>query len=266
MSMVRIFRRWTYRVSTWVLTLLPIPRKVNAALRWSTQIIAGEQCADMRVNGEARVLRKFAPSCTVLFDVGANVGAWTDLALAHAAPAAELHCFEPMKELCDRLVSKGYPERVHLVHSGLSDGTEQSAELFSSGQSLYQKAWLGRECEGEPSEVVPLTTIDRYCMEQGITRIDFLKIDAEGHDLHILKGAETMLQNEAVLRIQFEYGPFNVFSRVLLRDFYRFFEDRPYRMFLIKRFRLVPVDRMDLQYENFLLKNFLVLHRSVADV
>jgi len=39
-----------------------------------------------------------------------------------------------------------------------------------------------------------VTTVDAYCAAQGIERVDYLKVDSEGHDLAVLQGAAGMLE------------------------------------------------------------------------
>ena len=72
-----------------------------------------------------------------------------------------------------------------------------------------------------------------------------------------------MIDQELVARIQFEYGPFNIYSKTLLRDFFAFFENRPYTLFLITPKGLQAQPKYDVRLENFIYKNFAALHSSV---
>ncbi|WP_371270960.1 FkbM family methyltransferase [Flavobacterium sp.] len=49
-------------------------------------------------------------------------------------------------------------------------------------------------------------TLDNYCLKNKIHKIDFLKIDTEGFEIHVLEGAATMIENQAIDRIQLEHG------------------------------------------------------------
>jgi hypothetical protein len=53
-------------------------------------------------------------------------------------------------------------------------------------------------------EEVPTIRGDEFCEGQGVKKIDFLKIDAEGHDLEVLKGFEGMLARSRVGVVQVE--------------------------------------------------------------
>src|SRR5258708_1156157 len=70
-----------------------------------------------------------------------------------------------------------------------------------------------------------MDTIDNFCKINNISNIDFLKIDVEGHELSVLKGAQYMLTNKHIKIIQFEFNSHNVYSRVFLRDFYLMLKD-----------------------------------------
>ena len=53
---------------------------------------------------------------------------------------------------------------------------------------------------------VRCTTLDRFCSERGVKQIDVLKIDTEGFDFEVLKGASSMLAQQAIKFIYFEFN------------------------------------------------------------
>ena len=52
---------------------------------------------------------------------------------------------------------------------------------------------------------VEVDTVDRYCASNGIERIDFLKIDVEGFEEDVLRGATTMLKRKSVGIVLFNW-------------------------------------------------------------
>ena len=56
------------------------------------------------------------------------------------------------------------------------------------------------------SATVRVETLDAYCRERGIAQIDYLKLDAEGHELSILKGAQELLVQKRIQALSFEFG------------------------------------------------------------
>ena len=95
--------------------------------------------------------------------------------------------------------------------------------------------------------------------------IDFLKIDTEGHEFHVLKGFEQSLDAGLINVIQFEYGKVNVLSRALLYDYYQFFEKKGYVVGKIfpHFVRFKPYEYFD---ENFIGPNFVAVKKSRADI
>jgi hypothetical protein len=69
-------------------------------------------------------------------------------------------------------------------------------------------------------ETVGATSIDDFCEQQGIGAVDLLKIDVEGLELDVLRGASRLLARDAVSLIQFEFGYGTVAARAYMRDFY----------------------------------------------
>ena len=59
---------------------------------------------------------------------------------------------------------------------------------------------------GEKTEVVKIETLDEICQSEGVSYIDVLKIDTEGFDIEVLKGATSMLKNNKITFIQVEAG------------------------------------------------------------
>ena len=244
---------------------LPVPAALNRLLRFYVHTKAGENVGDMRLNGEFRFLDTHAPSCRILFDVGASGGVWTEHAL-RVNPDAEIHCFEPIQAHYQRLLARAFPPQVVCNATGLSDLAGE-AQMFTRALSLHDRRGPGcnQPREGE-SELIQLTTLDAYCARHRITEIDLLKIDTEGHDLAVLRGGTQMIREGRIRRIQFEYGPRNVYARVFLRDFFIFFDGLPYRIYQVMPRGLVPVATYDLRLENLQYKNFVALHAAVRVV
>src|SRR5579871_252798 len=222
----------------------------------------GENDPEPATNGEWRTLCEFVPQCRVVFDVGANTGAWTETVLS-LNPALEIHAFEPARDSFARLAAKGPPERVKCNNVGLGAAAEQRV-LYTIGadtemRSLYARAGLETYGIEAPSagEPVTITTLDDYCAGAGVETIDYLKIDTEGHDLQVLRGAAGLVGRGAVRWIQFEYGSANVDSRDLLKDFFAFFEGTRYHLHKIHPEGRQHFARYNVRLENFQYQNWL---------
>ena len=144
----------------------------------------------------------------VVFDVGANVGT-VSLELARFFPAATVHAFEPMaavfetlRENCARRPQIA-PHRLALSDSG--------GEAFLDPQTCSELNSLARTAAvgavgAIGADRVEITTLDVFCTEHRVERIDLLKVDAQGFDLAVLRGAEALLRAQCVPFIVVEAG------------------------------------------------------------
>lgn len=116
----------------------------------------------------------------VVFDVGAR----TSLDYYNALPTAQYHLFEPWPPFFAWLMEEAKDKPNVTVNGfGLSDKEE------TIKYNLPRQAFLGGECPDVTEGVaMNVTTLDWYIDKFNITRLDFLKIDAEGYDYKILKG------------------------------------------------------------------------------
>jgi FkbM family methyltransferase len=183
---------------------------------------------NMHSNGEQWLLNKLAAfRPRVVFDVGANVGDWLEMASA-TLPEAQFHAFEIIESTFMTLAQRmaGRPGMV-LNHCGLanhSGNVKMHVFHASSALSSYVAYPHGSHYEA----FCPVKRGDEYAKDQGIERIDLLKIDVEGAEHLVLEGLDALLAGGGIDVIQFEYGMVNIITHFLLRDFYQFFESRDY--------------------------------------
>ena len=185
---------------------------------------------DLHGNGESAALQRLARAADIrtVFDVGANRGDWSSAA-AQILPAATIHAFEivpaTFDHLKDRFSGNG---NIVLNDVGLSDAEGSLEVYFASERDVLATCVAGFSEAFHRYQPAPLqaraTTGDRYCKAMHVARIDFLKIDVEGFEPHVLKGFEATLGRGAVDVVQFEYGYINICTRFLLKDFYDYMQ------------------------------------------
>jgi FkbM family methyltransferase len=143
-------------------------------------------------------LKAFRPQ--IVFDIGANIGQSATEYLT-LFPQARIYSFEPTSGAFAKLRARhGTNPRVVLEQLALSDRAGEARMTIDAASVASQ---LSEAAEGE---VVRLETLDGCAARHGLDRIDFVKIDTEGHDLTVLHGASGLLARQAIGMIQVEAG------------------------------------------------------------
>lgn len=225
----------------------------------------GDNDDDMRTNGEMHLLRRTLPGAQTVFDVGANVGAWVRAAL-QVNSSANYHCFEPSHGAYEALVRANLPKNVRANNLGLSD---ESAEkpLFIFGDcyginSLYERKGISAPILRQES--IQLTTLDAYCERHNIGHVNFVKVDVEGHELAVLRGARRMLSEGRIDVIQFEYGGTYIDARVLLKDVWDYVQgvNSGYSFYKLRGNGLHPTPAYQREFETFNYSNWVICRHS----
>ena len=161
-------------------------------------------------NGELKMIGRVAPAASVFIDVGANTGSWALRFLCRMNHRGRGLLFEPSSvaaAILRRNVSAaGHTDSVEIIESAVGDiaGTSRFQMEPDAGET---SSMLVEHSRPDARTVeVGVTTIDRAIGDRGIEFVDLLKIDAEGFDLRVIKGAVTTLTRQAIGIIQFEYN------------------------------------------------------------
>jgi FkbM family methyltransferase len=160
---------------------------------------------------------------TTVFDVGANVGQ-SAAAFAHRCPEAIVFAFEPLADNLTALVrNTAHQPRIRCHHMALGD-VDRATSVAGAGVSARIA-----DDGGDPTS---MQTLDGFCAENGVAHIGFLKIDTEGYDHRVLKGASRMLAAQQIDVVQVEAGmnPGNA-DHVPLEDMKCDLEACGYRLF-----------------------------------
>lgn len=137
-----------------------------------------------------KVLPELAES--VIFDVGANFGQ-TSIPLANAFKNSTIYAIEPSQANFDILKEKIRKKKnIKALRFGMGSERGQKKLLTNNGPSMFRID----ECAGASvdHEIINVITLDDYCCKHSIEEIGLLKIDTEGYDLEVLKGAGSLLK------------------------------------------------------------------------
>ena len=159
---------------------------------------------------------KFLREGMTVFDIGANVGELTLLFSRFAGETGSVHAFEASADAFNRLktvINAVDRRNVTLNHLAVSDKNglvrlhvyDNAYSSFNSEASRPLKNY-GLDIKPVGIEETPARTIDDYCEEKKIECIDLLKIDVEGAELQVMRGARRILKSKRVRCLTFEFG------------------------------------------------------------
>lgn len=174
-----------------------------------------------RIQGEAALLRGYEPTLVralvdvlppdgVLFDVGANVGLVAiDVLALH--PTATVHAFEPHPANVAALRRNLEPHlggRAHLLPVAAGAEPGQLDLVVGHEAGAHRLRGADETLDGQASTLpVDVITLDEYAADEGIERIDVMKLDVEGFELGVLQGASSLLERGAIRAIVSEARP-----------------------------------------------------------
>jgi FkbM family methyltransferase len=172
------------------------------------------------------VAPRMTAEAPVIFDVGAHTGG-TVAAYRTAFPTATIHAFEPDPELAGQLAAKVADDpgvilnqqavgaapgrqRFNICRAGANDAIGSFLDLNPDNEVVRNLS-----AERTQSLEVEVTSIDAYCRENGIDRIDFVKLDVQGYEDQCLLGAAGMLERHAIGLLQVELLLGDMYAKTL---------------------------------------------------
>lgn len=187
-------------------------------------------------------------------DIGANRGDWAR-AFLETYPNAKLICFEPDPLSKDyfKFLFKKFPSlELHNVAVADRNG---SSTLYSKGSlwggaslvPLYVDAFhLKKDVE--------LITLDSFTSSREI-RPDIIKIDVEGAEMLVLKGAINTLPHVSI--VQFEFSDLQMASKLYFRDFFDLFSSVGFKLGRVTPAGMAQINVYDPLEESYRTTNFI---------
>lgn len=175
----------------------------------------------------------------VAFDVGANIGYYSLIFATLVGKGGQVHAFEPTPALAERI-------RLNLALNGLTQVKVNqvavshvigSASLHISLEDPEANSLFQLET-GTPEIAVTTNTLDAYVSDVGPSRIDLIKIDCEGSELNVLRGAQTLLARDdgPILLLECNSASLVACGATVL-DLWRYLRDVSYECFALEQLR-----------------------------
>lgn len=161
-----------------------------------------------------RVFQHFVKPGMRVVEVGANVGYYTLLACQQIGARGSLLAFDAnpsmAKIVTDNLNINGYSGIAKVIcKAAYSEAATLSFDVFAdhiAGSTLFIDE-ASATSRGDTFQTMQVEAVRIDDMIAPGERIDFIKIDAEGAELHVLQGAERVLRENAEIKLVVEHSP-----------------------------------------------------------
>lgn len=224
------------------------------------------------LNGEHYFIKRVAEyykkinQSAIIFDVGANIGNYAKVLKNTFKQNCHIFAFEPFSapfiqllQLKDHTLT---PENL-----GLSNVNETltvyTSNEFSEIGGVYNRDYLFKDIPHDKEERSSFVTLDFYCRKHKLDKINFLKIDVEGHEYAVLEGAKNLLEQGAIEFIQFEFGAGNHFSKTYFIDFHSLL-CRKYKIYRLLKNDIIEVKDYNSDFEMLILTNFICIKNEIV--
>lgn len=199
----RLEWRWAYLPLDFPITFVPFQQEVMLAVEASfrsivTLVMVGSgDWFEAEMEFWRDVLQ---PGMTVI-DVGANVGVYTFSAAQKVGSQGRVLAVEPFSGCVRCLEETCRINQIDWVTvcAGAASDRNGTARLSLHAASELNEVRVDDIADGEGGsyETVECFTLDSLVEKTGLERVDVLKIDAEGHELAVLRGSQHILAKDA---------------------------------------------------------------------
>lgn len=244
------------------------PQRASAREQWSATVVP--RLIEHEIMPLLRFFPKGGGGLTVL-DIGANKGLWTRALLdTFGDRVAHVHLFDPSPEnyaeltnQSDNLACLTAEDFSRLSAHRLALGREPGrATLYTNDEgsplgSLYpheDPGWGERMKDIRLSETVEVqvSTVDQFLSEHGLSHVEIMKVDTEGHEMDVLMGAEQAIQAGTIDVITFEFGVHQVESRHFFKDYWLHLTHRGYELYFVDdNAEITAIRRYEYHWERF---------------
>ena len=181
-----------------------------------------------------RIMQIVLEDDSTYIDVGSHKGEVLELALKISKKGKHF-AFEPIPNLFHKLNDK-YGSKCEVLNYGLSDQKKQSSFQHVTTNPAYSGIKMRTYPKDEQVETIQiqLDTLDNQLKQHD--RVDMIKIDVEGAELEVLKGAKKIIEKFHPI-IVFEHGlGASDHYNTSPEDILSFFDDHQYQLFTLKGF------------------------------
>jgi len=192
---------------------------------------------------EFKLIENYVNPGDQVMDIGANVGAYTVWMSKFISAPGRIHAFEPDEKSFTKLQAhiavNNMGNLAKATRCALSD--TDGVLNFTTGLDRLNHITAEKEAN---SVSVDSCTLDHYCEMNGISRIAYMKVDVEGFEYMVLKGAVNLFSSKAVDILQMEINDTVRHAGVSVEDLLGLLKGYQYSLcrFDVDSNQLVPIE------------------------
>jgi len=157
---------------------------------------------------ERQLLKRILSARDVVVDAGANIGVYSQFLSSCVGPTGVVHSFEPSPENFRRLQSATRKlANVRLSQAAVGECSGRS-KLYVSDQLNVDHRTYETEGDSRPAVQIDVIALDDY-FKPG-QRVDLIKMDIQGYELHALRGANRVLADNPSAKLLLEFWPYGL--------------------------------------------------------
>ncbi len=156
---------------------------------------------------ERELVRSLIKPGARVVDVGANIGVYSRFFSGLVGSTGTVVALEPDTENFGRLVQNvGSLSNVKAIHAAAGDCSGEVLLFRSNEMNVDHRTFDSGD--GRPSVAVKMVALDDLFSSR--EPVDFLKVDVQGFELSVLKGAERLLTENQNIKILMEFWPYGL--------------------------------------------------------
>lgn len=154
---------------------------------------------------ERRLLKRILSKGAVVVDAGANIGIYSRFLSRCVGPTGVVHSFEPSPENFRRLQRAVRKlANVRLSQAALGERSGKSNLYVSDKLNVDHRTYA---TQGDSRRIVPIDIIALDDYFKSGQRVDLIKMDIQGYELHALRGGHRVLQENPDINLLLEFWP-----------------------------------------------------------
>jgi FkbM family methyltransferase len=217
---------------------------------------------DGHKNGEYWFLDNYIPDYGgCFFDIGANKGEWSIYTNQACSGNCEIYSYEPDPRAANKFKKNTENiDNIYFSEKGVGS-KEGEVSLYLSDESTELSTMRPVNRKDYSENRVNITTIDNEVKRNDVDCINLMKVDVEGYEAEVLRGASESLKKGIIECVQFEYGENWIYSGNTITEVISFLSKMGFKTFLLQP-GSIESEHIKILGEYFSYSNFISIRED----